>query len=209
MRTKRLALLCRLGTAVLAIAAFTLTTWQAAHACACGTNQGQRRVETAKLDSGKLEELKELRFSETAELFVGEGDAADIKGIATPAGRYALSAQWQKDQLVFAFRDQSGHSGTLSLARPGSISIFEVDPRTERVEGGTGPRFYKEWKLTAKAAGTGVFSVGLGPSQLLTLIVQGTGNSCTSAADFKHWTLVMQGPKANYSLFGDLRTTSP
>jgi hypothetical protein len=47
------------------------------------------------------------------------------------------------------------------------------------------------------------------PGQWPTLIVQGTGNSCTSAADFKHWTLVMQGPKANYSLFGDLRTTSP
>ena len=33
------------------------------------------------------------------------------------------------------------------------------------------------------------------------------GNSCTSASDFGHWTLVMQGPKANYSLFGDLKRT--
>jgi hypothetical protein len=42
---------------------------------------------------------------------------------------------------------------------------------------------------------------------VLTLIVQGRGNSCTSAGDFSHWTLVMQGPKANYSLFGDLVQT--
>jgi hypothetical protein len=33
-----------------------------------------------------------------------------------------------------------------------------------------------------------------------------SGNSCTSAVDFAHWTLVMQGPKANYTLFGDLVT---
>jgi len=29
---------------------------------------------------------------------------------------------------------------------------------------------------------------------------------CTSAVDFSHWTLVMQGPKANYTMFGDLVT---
>jgi len=41
-------------------------------------------------------------------------------------------------------------------------------------------------------------------SQTLTLILQGSGNSCTSAIDFSHWTLVMQEPKANYTLFGNL-----
>jgi hypothetical protein len=35
--------------------------------------------------------------------------------------------------------------------------------------------------------------------------VQGSGNSCTSASDFAAWTLVMQGPKAKYALFGDLK----
>jgi hypothetical protein len=42
---------------------------------------------------------------------------------------------------------------------------------------------------------------------VLTLILQGAGNSCTSANDFSHRTLAMQGPKANYTLFGDLVTT--
>ena len=72
---------------------------------------------------------------------------------------------------------------------------------------GTGPSLYKEWKLTGKAAGSGAFSLGGAPKQVLTLIVQGRGNSCTSVGDFAHWTLVMQGPKANYSLFGDLVQT--
>jgi hypothetical protein len=69
---------------------------------------------------------------------------------------------------------------------------------------GQGPRLYKEWKLSAPAAGSGVFAPGIGPRQTLTLILQGGGNSCTSAIDFSHWTLVMQGPKANYTLFGNL-----
>lgn len=47
---------------------------------------------------------------------------------------------------------------------------------------------------------------GYRPRQILTLILQGGGNSCTSAIDFSHWTLVMQGPKANYMMFGDLVT---
>ncbi|MBR1198611.1 hypothetical protein JQ634_17720 [Bradyrhizobium sp. AUGA SZCCT0240] len=40
--------------------------------------------------------------------------------------------------------------------------------------------------------------------QILTLILQGGGNSCTSGVDFTHWTLVMQGPKASYTLYGNL-----
>src|SRR5262249_43310660 len=115
--------------------------------------------------------------------------------------------QWQNDRLTFTFRDEAGRSGTLVLQRPPSIAIFEVDPRLDSREGGNGPALYKGWKLTAKAAGSGVFTAGLGPSALLPLIVQGTGNSCTSPADCKHWTLVMQGPTANYSLFGDLMPT--
>lgn len=51
-----------------------------------------------------------------------------------------------------------------------------------------------------------MFRPGIAPRQLLTLIVQGAGNNCASADDFSHWMLVMQGPKANYTLFGDLLT---
>jgi hypothetical protein len=207
MRTRRLALLSSFGAALLGVAALAVATFNAAQACACCTNPGQRTVDVVKLDAGLREQLMQMRFADTAQPFVGEADTADIKGITPPSERYALNAQWQNDRLTFTFRDEAGRSGTLVLQRPPSIAIFEVDPRLDSREGGNGPALYKEWKLTAKAAGSGVFSAGLGPSQLLTLIVQGTGNSCTSAADFKHWTLLMQGPKANYSLFGDLMPT--
>jgi hypothetical protein len=177
-----------------------------AFACACCTNAGQRNVATVALDSGKRQEIESLRFAGEATLFTGEGDAEAIGGIATPSGSYELTAKWLDDRLVLSFRDKLGHTGTLSLARPNTVSVFEVDPR-DRPDKGHGPTLYKEWKLSAPAAGNGVFRPGIAPRQVLTLILQGGGNGCTSAVDFSHWTLVMQGPKANYTLFGDLVTT--
>jgi hypothetical protein len=169
-------------------------------ACACCTNEGQRNVATVALDSGKRHEIESLRFADKATVFTGQGDA---DGITTPSPTYKLSAKWGDDRLVLSFRDGSGQTGTLSLARPGTMSVFEVDPR-DRPDKGQGPRLYKEWKLSAPAAGSGVFAPGIGPRQTLTLILHGGGNSCTSGIDFSHWTLVMQGPKVNYALFGDL-----
>jgi hypothetical protein len=172
-------------------------------ACACCTNEGQRNVATVALDSGKRQEIESLRFGRKATLFTGEGEGKE--GIATPSGTYKLTAKWLEDRLVLSFRDAAGHTGTLSLARPGTMSVFEVDPR-DRPDRGHGPTLYKEWKLPAPAAGSGVFHPGIAPGQILTLILQGGGNSCTSSIDFTHWTLVMQGPKANYTLFGALVT---
>jgi hypothetical protein len=176
-------------------------------ACACCTNIGQRNVGSSQLDSSKFAQISELRFAAKARLFVGEAGPEDIRGISTPAESYNLTAAWQNSRLVLSFRDEAGRAGMLAIPHPSTVSVFEVDPRGDAHEGGTGPSLYKEWKLTGKPTGTGIFTAGLGPSQLLTLIFQGRGNSCTSSVDFTHWTLVMQGPKANYSLFGDLVTT--
>ena len=129
-----------------------------------------------------------------------------VSGIVTPSPSYDMTAAWRDNQLVFSFRDAKGRTGTLALARPASVAVFEVDPRNGR-DAGQGPALYKEWKLSAPASASGVFAPGTGPRHILTLILHGRGNSCTDAGDFTHWTLVMQGPKANYTLFGNLVTT--
>jgi hypothetical protein len=200
-RVPRVSLVVAIFAALL-----TLALPQHASACACCTHYGQRNVDVVALDGGKRAELESLRFGEKAQLLVGEGDPESVKGIASPSASYGLKSAWQGNQLVFDLRDAGGHAGTLTLSVPGKISIFEVDPR-DSPDQGSGPALYKEWKLTGKVTGSGVFSAGAGSNQLLTLIVQGRGNSCTSAGDFSHWTLVMEGPKANYSLFGDLVQT--
>jgi len=180
---------------------------RSAWACACCTNLGQRNVGVEKLNAYKIGVLEELRFTTTAKLFTGEAEPSDTKGISSPASSYELKAGWLKDQLTFTFRDETGKSGTLSLRRPDAVSIFAVDPRIQDEEGSQGPALYKEWKFTSKPTGSGIFNVGLGANQLLTVIFQGRSNSCTSADDFSHWTLVMQGRKANYMFFGRLVTS--
>ncbi|CAN7753570.1 hypothetical protein LJR220_002433 [Bradyrhizobium sp. LjRoot220] len=187
----------------LALAFYLLGQTSSALACACCTNEGQRNVATVTLDSGKQQEIESLRFGDKASLFTGEGDVEGIQGIATPAGSYKLSTQWREDRLVLSFRDAASHTGTLSLTRPRTVSVFEVDPR-DRPDRAHGPTLYKEWKLSGPASGSGVFQQGIARQQILTLILQGSGNSCTSSIDFTHWTLVMQGPKANYTLYGNL-----
>ena len=174
-------------------------------ACACCTNEGQRNVGTSALDSGKRQQIESLRFGGKAKLYTGEGDVEAVEGIVTPAGDYDMTAAWRDNRLVFSFRDRKGRTGTLALTRPNSIAMFHVDPRNGS-DAGQGPTLYKEWKLSAPPAATGVFAPGAGARHILTLIIRGRGNSCTDAGDFSHWTLVMQGPKANYTLFGELVT---
>ena len=188
---------------VVIAAIVTLTAPRPARACACCSNEGQRNVNVEALDQSKRALLEELRFADAAKLYLGEADPDSVEGIADPSSSYALKVAWEGNAILFTLKDEQGHAGSLALELPGKISIFEVDPR-DAPDQGTGPSLYKEWKLTGKVIGSGAFAAGAAAGQLLTLIVQGRGNSCTSATDFAHWTLVMQGPKANYSLFGDL-----
>jgi hypothetical protein len=175
-----------------------------AFACACCAEVGERIVRLEKFDGGRQDKVEGLRFGNTAELFLDDAGFEKIKGIVTPREHYELQVSQQKDGMVFAFRDEDGHFGTLRLRWPTSISIFEVDPRDGQKQEGGGPRLYKEWKLSSEMLGTGIFQVGLTKTQFITLIIQGHGNFCT---DFTHWTLVINGPLAEYSFFGELNST--
>ncbi len=192
---RTLALLLGLGCGLLLGATSAL-------ACACCTSQGQRTVGVAKLNSALSEEIGRLRFIAEAELYLGERDTADVKGISTPSGKYELHVAQETKRWIFSFRDKAGHSGTLTLALPETVSIFAVDPRLDEREGGTGPSLFKEWKLTSAATGTGIFSPGAGKGQRIALILQAHGNNCTSADMASHWTLVGFGPKRQYHFFG-------
>ena len=59
---------------------------------------------------------------------------------------------------------------------------------------------YKEWKLLGRAGGSGVFAPGAAVGHTLTL-----GQFLHQRQRLRLRTLVMQGPKANYSMFGDLK----
>ncbi|HEX2888599.1 hypothetical protein, partial [Vineibacter terrae] len=149
-------------------------------------------------------EIDRLRFAPTAELVTGNAEPGDLKGLRATTSTYGLDVQRTADGVTFEFRDQDRRAGALSLAWPEMIAIFEVDPRQEKSPGGLGPRLYKEWSVTGRIAGTGIFEPGNGDGTRITLILQGGGNSCTSAEDFTEWTLTVAGPDAAYTFIGAL-----
>jgi hypothetical protein len=173
-------------------------------ACACCSNDGQRYVETDKLDAYATGLLDELHFASAAHLYTGEADVEDIAGIAAKSTDFQLAVTKSEKSWLFDFKEDGG-GGTLALELPDRVTKFEVDPRdTQSRTPGTGPVLYKEWRLAMAPRGTGMFAGATGGEQKATLILQGSGNSCTDASQFHAWTIVLHGPKGTISFYGDL-----
>ena len=148
--------------------------------------------------------MQEIQFAKTATLYTGPPGIESIKGIKAPTENYAVKVDWNRERAVFSLEDDTGRAGTLILLTPDEISILEVDP-LEGLPKETSPSLYREWELTGKVTGTGPFEAANDPGQHLSLILQGRGKDCIAGIDdFQNWTLVMEGPKADYHLFGDL-----
>jgi len=165
-----------------------------ATACACCSDTASRYVEVERLAGWRMAEIERMSFAGSAKLATGEA-GAKIKGVETPATDYRLAVSRTKDRMVFSLRDQTGRAGSLALAIPKTISIFEVDPRGDAQDEGLGPSLYKEWKLTADARGDGLFRGVVGKGQKLTLVLHGRGRGC--------WTLLVHG-RTKLTLHGAL-----
>jgi hypothetical protein len=175
-----------------------------AHACACCTDTGQRYVATETFDDRRRDEISRLRFAPTAELRTGNADLQDLRGLRATTSSYDIEVLHRDDGVVFEFRGKDRSAGTLSLAWPDLISIFEVDPRRDTRPGGLGPQLYKEWSVTGRVVATGIFVPSNDVGTRIALILHGGGNSCGGVEDFTGWTLVIDGPNAAYSFIGEL-----
>jgi len=189
---------------LVAAAALTLVTASPSFACACCSHVGSRTVFLDTVSPSRLALIEQIQFARTAKLSLGEADP-EIKGISEPSSDYELQVTRQKGRMVFAFRDPKGRSGNLILALPKTVSIFEVDPRDEDKEGGLGPLLYKEWKLTANAAGDGLFATEV-KGQKITLVLHGRGRGCPDADQFTAWTLMLHTAKQGLTLIGPLES---
>jgi hypothetical protein len=163
---------------------------------------GSRSVGSDTLSDWRLAQVEALRFAKAAKLSLGEADP-EIKGVPDPGSEYELQVSRQKGRWVFALRDQKGRVGNLVLALPKTVSIFEVDPRDEDKEGGLGPLLYKEWKLTANAAGDGLFATEV-KGQKITLVLHGRGRGCPDVGQFTAWTLMLHTAKQGLTFIGTL-----
>jgi hypothetical protein len=172
----------------------------AAYACACCANRGDHTQQTARIAQFELLELIRLRFGTAAHLRTTPGFPADIKGLRPVATRYRLSQARHARIFVLAFRDARENKGTLGFVLPERATRLAVDLQDGRRSDGGGPLLYREWRLDGKITTTGIFA-GAG-SPRFHLVLQGRGNACMNASDFRSWILRVTGPKAAFTFYG-------
>jgi hypothetical protein len=176
-----------------------------AFACACCSERASRTIATEAISEQRLREIGEMVFARPAALTVRESEEteATVQGLGSA---YQLEVTRESNAMVFAFRNVRNEVGTLVLAIPETISIFEVDPRGDEKDEGLGPLLYKEWSLTAKAAGTGLFERLVKIASTMTLVLHGRGRGCTEASHFTDWTLVVPAGSGRVTLYGALES---
>ena len=175
-----------------------------AWACACCSNEGDYYVSSGRPSEYELSIVRQIRFGQTARLYLTEADAEETaKGLAHRAESYALGGSLVGGVWRLALRD-GNKTGTLSLPLPARMTSYTADIRDGQTSPGGGPLLYKEWRFEGRVNGTGFFRAGIvGPTKYL-LVLQGRGNGCQDAGDFKHWRLQVSGRKAEYAFYGEL-----
>ncbi len=174
-------------------------------ACACCAEPGAYSIRTMKPTNLELDQLKRIQFG-TANLYTTAGED-NIKGIAGIGEDYSISGLLQNAAWKFNIKDTAGKSGTLNLTKPVSMVAFMADIHDNGA--GSETVLYKEWRFKYRVqSGTGIFQSGIAPATEYFLVLQGRGNVCTNAEDFKNWRLEITGKRADYAFFGDLKTPS-
>lgn len=175
-------------------------------ACACCAENGHYLLSYSKPDKYALEEMQKLRFS-TAELYMTAAGEEGIIGLSPIGESFQVNGMLQDKFWKLNFTDNKNKSGLLNLPMPEKMIDFKVDIHDGNDGGAGSPLLYKEWRFkTAVKKGTGIFQNGINNKTEYFLVLQGRGNVCTSAEDFKHWRLEITGKNANYAFFGQLTT---
>ena len=211
MKDRAMIQLLRCSYCAIALVLLALLFWPEARAvaCACCSETGTWFERTDRLSDYQRAEINRLRFDTTAKTFLTEAGEDAIKGISNVADDYALSLSKGRRSWELKFRDKQGRTGTLTLTVPATIVEFGADLHDDQKSSGGGPLLYKELRLTGSVSGAGLFMKGSTPQTKFRLILQGRGNSCLSAEDFKSWTLQVFGPRASYSFYGSFKDPAP
>lgn len=197
--------LSRLWLFVLTVPMAAILPGKVAFACACCSHEGQRSVSAAEVDDFSLGVLNDIQFADRAELFTGGRDVESLDGISTATTEFHLTVSKTDDEWAFTFAGDD-NEGTLLFSLPEIITRFEIDPREANDAGNPdGPVLYKEWRLSDRLEGSGMFEGNQNDDAQLTLILHGRGNSCTEPSQFNAWTVVLDQSGSQLKLFGDLQ----
>ena len=173
--------------------------------CACCAEPGTWYTYEQEVDEGLLGELNGLRFASVARTFLTAAGFDGVEGITNPSESYTLTRTHHGRRWDLKFKDARGRSGTLSFSVPASATTYGVDTRDGRASAGGGPLLYKELRFEGALTGTGIFAAGVNKRTRFRLVLQGRGNNCTNAADYKGWTLrVFEDAPEKFAFYGQL-----
>ncbi len=189
-----------------------LFTSRSAFACACCVDPGFYSISMGKPSDYELGYIGEMRFDTVAQLYESEAGFDAIRGLDDLRKDEELGKSINLTVLEsFAGKiwrlnlTANGRSGSLALPMPKTMVRFKVDQHDNAT--GDEPSLYKELRFKGiVGSGTGIFKSANAKPTSYFLVFQGRGNGCDSAADFTHWRIELDGPKAEYSFFGKLNS---
>ena len=192
-----------------------------AFACACCAEPGTYSIWTGEPDSYYLGVLEDMKFDQTAELFMTEAGFDLIKGLGdirreyesdswvTTGGRFDLAATFTSNVWNFRLKTPGGRTGSLVLPIPDQMLTYKVDQHDSE-DKGNGPVLYKEFRFKGKIRnGAGFLRSSMIRPSTYFLVFQGRGNGCDNASDFSNWRLEINGRNARYAFFGKLSSGTP
>ncbi len=177
------------------------------HACACCSNEGEWYERKETLKSYEPEILNTLKFSPKVSVY----EMAEMPGLPD-AFRFSdltVSLTRQSSQWIFLIKTNKGERGTLVCKLPTFATAFGADLHEGRTSNGGGPLLYKELRLESKVSGTGIFAKSLKPDARFRLVLQGRGNNCLMAEDFRNWNLRIYGKQVDFIMYGAMQKSLP
>ena len=171
-------------------------------ACACCAETAHYASGSTDLNDESLSQLKRMRFARNASLYLTAADFEELsQGIEHATENYFVNGSFVSNVLKLSFRAGT-RSGILELPLPAKMWYHSADIHDGKLSPGGGPLLYKEWRLEGNVTGTGVFKAGTSAPAKYTLVLQGRGNGCDNAEDFRTWRLDVKGDKASYAFYG-------
>jgi hypothetical protein len=166
--------------------------------CACCADAGDWYQRAEKIDADMQKEISRVKFSEAT------NTSRDTDGEVFLDGKFELSQSKDSRHWQLRLGGSQGKSGALSLRIPLRLVSFGADVHDGQEGGGGGPLLYKEWRFEGPVTGTGVFKSWKGTAAKFHLVLQGRGNHCTQAEDFKHWILYVNNGPTSLSFYGSI-----
>jgi hypothetical protein len=174
-------------------------------ACACCAEPGEWYEHTGRMENHEFEELRRIRFGESARVYLTAAGFEGLKGLPVNYAAFTLTNFFNRgNSMTLTLKGERGEAGSLTLSLPKVVTSFGADLR-DYPEGSAGPILYKEWRFKGAVGGSGIFKRNLARGTKFRLILQGRGNNCAAAEDFKNWRLEIEGPRASYAFYGSLK----